>query len=85
MNKHLENRLSELTRLYGAAHAFLEDASPEGYENLIDAVKAATPEGMEFQPVHIKVLLQDLASCGCDDPEEDMSGDVCLRCHRLIR
>lgn len=85
MNEQLKNRLSELTSLYGAAHAFLEDPSQEGYENLIDRVKASTPQGMDFQPVRIKILLQDLSSCNCDDPLEDMDGDVCLSCHRLIR
>jgi hypothetical protein len=84
-NKHLEARFSELTRLYGAAHAFLEEPSPEGWENLIDAVKNATPEGMEFQPKHIKIMLVDLASCNCDDPMEDMDGDTCLHCYRIIR
>lgn len=81
----MQKILGELTRLYGAAHAFLEEPTVEGYENLIAAVKDAAPKGMEFKPVHIKILLQDLASCGCDDPLEDMDGDVCLTCHRLIR
>jgi hypothetical protein len=84
-NKHLENRLGELTRLYGATHAFLEEPSPEGWENLIDAVKQATPDSMEFQPKHIKIMLVDLASCNCDDPMEDIDGDVCLSCYRIIR
>ena len=85
MNKQISARLSELTRLYGAAHAFLEEPSPEGYDNLIEVVKAATPDGMGFEPKSIKFFLQDFASCNCDDPMEDMDGDTCLQCHRIIR
>ena len=51
--ERLPKRLQLMADLYGAAYSFLVLPSPKGYENLVEAVKAAQPTktSIEFRPM----------------------------------